>query len=252
MMLTSRQAGIVDIIELRSSSDGPSRERCSRGIAAVSNIHRAQGRDTSARREATRRARLHARAPVSQSPPLTLSALIAAYTTDPDSPFLRKVRFNTRQNYRGLLDRIELNHGHVAVDEIHARLLLRWHEDWSAGNRTAMAHALVGMLRTLATFGATMMERQECRSLKVTLHDMRFPMPKPRTETLTSAQVIAIRRKAHDGKPGVRLISQDRLADEPPARIPAGHKAPLDDRTTAEMMADRDGEQRDKSDLTGK
>lgn len=32
-----------------------------------------------------------------------------------------------------------------------------------------------------------------------------------------------------------------KLADEPPAVLPEGYSAPLDDRSTLEMMADRDG-----------
>ncbi len=49
-----------------------------------------------------------------------------------------------------------------------------------------------------------------------------------------------------DGKPGIRLIPVPRevgftkLADEPPASIPEGYRAPFDDRSTLEMMADRD------------
>jgi hypothetical protein len=31
-----------------------------------------------------------------------------------------------------------------------------------------------------------------------------------------------------------------RLSDDPPAQIPDGFKAPLDDRSTSEMMTDRD------------
>lgn len=131
---------------------------------------------------------------------LTISGLIAAYRSDPDSAYVAKeIRHGTRANYDSQLSRIDLEHGHVAVEEIHARLLKKWHEAWRGeGNHVAMAHSMIAMLRTLATFGATMLDSPECKSLKVVLGAMRFKMPKPRTEILTTTQVIAIRRKAHE------------------------------------------------------
>lgn len=135
----------------------------------------------------------------------TLRSLIACYKTDPDSGY-RKLRYRTRENYDSLTRRIEKDRGEMRVEDMRARTLLRWHEDWLKGGRIAMAHALVGMLRTLATFGATMLESKDCRELKVLMHDMKFEMPKSRVARLTAEQATAIRAKAHEmGYPSIAL-----------------------------------------------
>lgn len=128
---------------------------------------------------------------------MKLSELIFAYKTDPDSP-IRKLRYCTRQHYVRLMDRIELEHGHEGADELKARDFLRWHEQWSDnGNKIPMGHSLVGMLRTLCSFGATILDSEECLRLSTLLSKQRFQMGKSRTESLTSEQVLAIRRMAH-------------------------------------------------------
>lgn len=135
----------------------------------------------------------------------TLRSLIACYRTDQDSGY-RKLRYRTRECYDSVMRRIERDHGDVHVTEIKARQLLRWHEDWTAEGKIAMAHSLMGMLRTLATFGATMLESDACRLLKTNLGDLRFQMPKPRSERLTADHANAIRAKAHDmGIPSMAL-----------------------------------------------
>lgn len=136
----------------------------------------------------------------------SISGLIEAYKTDPDSPY-KKLRFATRTNYDGLMARLDRDHGIIDVRDIRARSVKRWHEEWlGSDNHVAMAHALVGMFRTLATYGATLLECQDCRALKVLLHDMRFEMGKPRGERLTADQAIAVRAMAHKmGLPSIAL-----------------------------------------------
>jgi hypothetical protein len=83
---------------------------------------------------------------------------------------------------------------------------LRWHEAIAHQGKITMAHALIGMLRTLAGFGATILEDDECERLSSVLHRMRFPVGKPRTERMTADQAIAIRRVAHEmGRPSIAL-----------------------------------------------
>lgn len=125
----------------------------------------------------------------------TLRSLIACYQTDADSRY-RKLRFKTRQNYDMLTDRIEREHGDERVADLKVRTVLRWHEAWSEGGRVAMGHAMVGMLRSLFSFGATILEDDHCARMKGLLSDMRFAMPKPRQEHITAAQVDAVRAKA--------------------------------------------------------
>jgi hypothetical protein len=81
---------------------------------------------------------------------------------------------------------------------INARLLLAWHNQWSEGGRKISAgHGLISILRTVFSFGATILEDPECERLCGVLHKMRFPMGKPRTEFLVADQVELIRKTAH-------------------------------------------------------
>src|SRR5262245_26060721 len=57
----------------------------------------------------------------------SIKGLIAAYQTDQDSSY-RKLRYHTRENYDGLLRRVDRDRGHEMIAEIKARHLLRWHE----------------------------------------------------------------------------------------------------------------------------
>lgn len=126
----------------------------------------------------------------------TIGSLIECYQQDPDSGF-RKLQFKTREVYTNLLRRLDRDHGDMMIADIRARQLMRWHEDWMKGSGVSMAHSLVGMLRTLGTFGATLLEDDACRDLKVILHDMKFKNSKPRTERLTADYAEAVRAEAH-------------------------------------------------------
>lgn len=129
----------------------------------------------------------------------TIRSLIDCYRSDTDSSYF-KIRYRTRENYDSLCRRILADLGDKAIREIDARTLLRSHERWTEDGHIAMAHSLMGMMRTLATFGATLLKSRDCRELKVTLADMRFTTPKPRTERLTAEHAEAIRAKAHEVK----------------------------------------------------
>lgn len=124
----------------------------------------------------------------------TLSGLIRCYETDADSP-LRKLRYKTRQYYRSLCNRLEQDLGEKQIAEIKARQILHWHEG-IAGEHVAMGHSVIGMLRILAGFGATILEDQECERLSGVLSKMRFLMPKPRNSVLTAEQASLVRAKA--------------------------------------------------------
>ncbi len=130
-------------------------------------------------------------------PTITIAELIAAYHNDPDSP-VRRLRYCTRKHYENLTARIELQHGYEQISELKSREIMRWHEDWSEdGKKVSMGHALIGMLRTLCGFGATILDSEDCLRLSTLLSKQRFEMGKPRIERLTSDQVAAIRRTAH-------------------------------------------------------
>lgn len=127
----------------------------------------------------------------------TVNSLIDAYQNDPDSPYLKK-RYGTRNHYDSLCKRLRTDLGDKQVAKIDARSLLRWHETFLASDHLPMGHACVGMLRTVSTFGATILADKDCRELKGLLRDMRFPVGKPRNSTLSAEQAIAIRAKAHE------------------------------------------------------
>ena len=69
-----------------------------------------------------------------------------------------------------------------------------------------MAHANIGMLRTLFGFGSSILENEECTRLKGVLSGMAFEMPKARSERLTAEHVNLIRAKAWEmGRPSIAL-----------------------------------------------
>lgn len=131
--------------------------------------------------------------------------LIDEYRSDRDSPYHSK-RWATRQHYDVLCKRLGTDFGTYPLEEIRARQLKRWHEDIVAAGHVAMGHGLIGMLRTLVGFGATIMEDPECLRLSGMLHLMKFAMAKSRTERLTAEQATMIRREAHKaGRPSIAL-----------------------------------------------
>lgn len=128
----------------------------------------------------------------------TLRGLIRCYQTDPDSSF-RKLRYQIRNNYVGVLRRLEAQHGDETLASIKARVVLAWHNEWSDGGKhIPMAKVFVGLLRTVVGFGATFLEDEQCIRLKSILSGMRFKNPKPRTSILTAGMANDIRAKAHE------------------------------------------------------
>jgi len=125
----------------------------------------------------------------------TVASLIEAYKTDPDSPFHKK-RYATRRFYLTLCRRLEADMGDKRLADIKARELLHWNEAITEAGHIPMAHALIGMLRTLVNFGATLLDSPECERLSGMLSKMRFPMGKSRSERLTAQQAAAIRERA--------------------------------------------------------
>lgn len=122
--------------------------------------------------------------------------LVIAYQRDPDSPYHKK-RYATRQHYDTMCRRITKDCGTEAIASTDARRLLRLYESWSAGGKMSMGHALVGMMRTITTFGATLLKCKACREIRSDLRDMRVSAGKPREQAITVEQATAIRQRAH-------------------------------------------------------
>jgi hypothetical protein len=127
----------------------------------------------------------------------TVRGLTECFRRDPDSAYHKK-RYATRKHYDVLCKRLDADIGHFPIEGLTARELLRWHRTFTEKLHVSMGHACIGMLRTIATFGATILDDKRCRELKVMLHDMRFEDGKARVERLTADQVSLIRIEARD------------------------------------------------------
>jgi hypothetical protein len=139
----------------------------------------------------------------------TLRALAACYQSDPDSRY-RKIRYATRKTYDSLIKIIMQDHGTELLEAIKGKTALRWHAEWQRSRGIAQAHGLVGMLRILFGFGATIMEdeacNEQCERLCAVLHKMKFEMSGARVERLTAEQATAVRRAARaGGRPSIAL-----------------------------------------------
>jgi hypothetical protein len=131
--------------------------------------------------------------------------LIDSYMTDADSSY-RKLRQHTRGHYGNLCKPIRAEFGSKTIADLRARTILHWHESFLERGTISMGHSVMGMLRILAGFGATILEDRECERLSGMLGNMRFKMPKPRNERVTADQAIAIRTQVHTiGKPSIAL-----------------------------------------------
>jgi hypothetical protein len=147
----------------------------------------------------------------------TWKALVGCYQHDKDSPY-HKLRYATKMNYDWECDVIlkstivdetgaSMIMGDALVADAKARHFLRLHEQWTEnGQKIAKGHGLIGMVRTLTNFGATILECPHCERVAGILHRQRYEMPKPRTERLTAEYATAIRAKAHEcGHPSIAL-----------------------------------------------
>ena len=137
---------------------------------------------------------------------MILSALIQAYQTDPDSPYQTN-RYHTRVWRDGKLRQIGERHGETDLTAIRGRTLKAWHKEWACdGAHLPNAGAMIGQLRALFSFGATMLEDPECERLCGALHLMRFKGSKAREVSVTAEQANAIRAKAREmGMPSIAL-----------------------------------------------
>jgi hypothetical protein len=126
----------------------------------------------------------------------TVGSLIDCYLTDEGSPF-HALRHGTRQNYKGLLRRLKESCGSLVVADLESSEIQKIHEGWAAGNKGAIAHSLITMLRSLSVFGATALGDDRCRGLSFILHRMKFKQPKSRNEQITAEQARLIVEKAN-------------------------------------------------------
>lgn len=145
----------------------------------------------------------------------TVGGLIECFQNDQDSTY-RKLRYKSRQHTDTLCsviarttwepkEGVTMTVAETPIADIKARVALRLHEKWSADGKIAMGHAVIGQLRTLCTFGATILEDMECVRLSMVLSKMRFTAPKPRKERLTADQATMIRNAARPTRRSLAL-----------------------------------------------
>jgi hypothetical protein len=126
-----------------------------------------------------------------------LADVIDAYQIDPLSSF-HKQRYHVRQNHVGMLRRIRQRYGAVFLAEITGRTLIEWHGQWlGSENKVAIAHSMIGQLRTVFGFGFTLLADQQSERLSRVLSKLKFPMAGARSERITADQAEAVRMWAH-------------------------------------------------------
>jgi hypothetical protein len=127
----------------------------------------------------------------------SMSSLIAQYRTHEESPY-KGLRHASRRNYETHLRRIEREIGSELIKNFDTERLERLYEGWAKDGHRAIARALMVMVRGLAAFGAKVLKNRDCRELQITMSELQFEGAKPRTEQLTTEQVMAIINKAHE------------------------------------------------------
>jgi hypothetical protein len=138
----------------------------------------------------------------------TLKSLISCYQTDPDSKY-HKLRYRVRKGTDGLLRRLSADYGDIPLCDIRGRKVLEWYRTWThGGTKPSIGGAFVGQLRTLFTFGRSILEIQDCVRLGQVMHDLRFEGTRARKVSLTAEQANAVRYKArmHFGWDSVAMV----------------------------------------------
>lgn len=167
----------------------------------------------------------------------TVAGLIDAYLSDQDSNYNRVIRYCTRVSYGALCRRLKNDIGTVLVEAIDARMLLRWHARMTVNGQIPMAHSAIGMLRTLLTYGSTLLNDIPCRNAKALLRDMKFPMGKPRGETVNAEQAIIIRTEARkDGWLSIALAQAFQFECTFRQKDVIGEIVPMSERVTSDVL----------------
>src|SRR5262249_40525113 len=140
--------------------------------------------------------------PASDSrPPIKdITELVELYRTHKDSPFLA-VQYRTRTHYDYLLRRITKDHSNAVLAEMDSESFISFYKLWKSGGKgdnTAMAHALVTMMRGLFNFGAVTLKDAHCDRLSMALHRMHFRTTKKPRKHISEEEVDAVISKAVD------------------------------------------------------
>jgi hypothetical protein len=191
------------------------------------------------------------RDPIPQSPDETVAAekqpgfdgtfrdLMACYRNHPRSP-IHQLKHNIRQGYERSLKRLEKDIGNQRVLDCSADIVQKNYDKWSAGGKKiAMGHELVGKLRMLCRFGATVLNDDACIRLAGILGNMSFAVSKGSGERLTADHARAIRATAreHFGWDSIALAQAFQFEFPKLRQIDViGEWVPISEPGTSEMM----------------
>jgi hypothetical protein len=170
----------------------------------------------------------------------TVAGLIECYKTHPLSGF-SKLGFSTRANYLSVFARLRSDLGHERVETLDDVRIEAAYSEWTVGRTTniSMGHSLIGHLRILASFGATVLRDQTCRVLRTTLHHMKFPKGEKQTEPMNSTYVNKIIAAANlDGSPNIALAQAFQADHKLGQRETIGQWVPVGEPGTSDVMLD--------------
>lgn len=137
----------------------------------------------------------------------SLRSLINCYQTDPDSRY-HKLRYKVRMNTDYRLRRLAEAHGHEDLGDISGRTIIAWYNEWTQGGaKLSTGKAYCGLLRTLFSFGRTLLAIEDCLRLGMIMHEFKAESGRRGQKGLTSEHADAIRYAAriHFGWPSISL-----------------------------------------------
>lgn len=119
---------------------------------------------------------------------MTLGELIAAYTTDPDSPY-HGVKASTQRDYGdGIKALRSVANVTTRLRDLGGRDFLAWNRALMEPGTVRKAHGAMRVLRIIVGFGV-IVEIGHCARLSLILSKLRFPAPEQRRQALTFEQV---------------------------------------------------------------
>lgn len=127
----------------------------------------------------------------------TLGSLIECYRSNPYSTY-QTLRYHSRRNYDNIIERLKTAHGDQVLAKANAITFLEWHKT-SKGpeNKVATAHEMICRIRIILSFGATLLEDDQCKRLRGILSGLRFENSRHREERITPDQAAAVIASAH-------------------------------------------------------
>lgn len=182
----------------------------------------------------------------------SIQGLADCYMSDSLSDYF-ECEWATRKHYQSLCkvimrtpwtseDRITQTVGLTQISEVRARVIKMWHRSWSHDlTKIPMGHACTTMLRTLVGFGVSILEDEECVRLSTILSHLSFPTGQARTSTLSTEQVIAVRKLAHKrGHPSIALAQAIQFEFTWRQKDVIGEWVPISERGSSEILDGND------------